>query len=107
MNEEASGVVALPKVMLIYFEGCPHWCTALEHLEQALDRVGRSDPVTLRLATNESEAQENHMAGSPTILINGRDPFPGGRPTWGCRLYPSEAGSIGAPSIDSLVELLS
>jgi hypothetical protein len=100
-------VVALPKVMLIYFEGCPHWRTALEHLEQALDRVGRSDPVTLRLVTNESEAQKNHMAGSPTILINGRDPFPGGGPTWGCRLYPSEAGSIGAPSIDSLVELLS
>jgi hypothetical protein len=23
VNEEASGVVALPKVMLIYFEGCP------------------------------------------------------------------------------------
>ena len=74
-------MVALPKVMLIYFEGCPHWRTALEHLEQALDRVGRSDPVTLRLVTNESEAQENHMAGSPTILINGRDPFPGGGPT--------------------------
>jgi hypothetical protein len=57
--------------------------------------------------TNEAEAQRHHMAGSPTILIGGRDPFPSGGPTWGCRRYPGESGSQGAPSVKSLVELLS
>jgi hypothetical protein len=95
------------EVELVYFDGCPHWREALTHLEIALAQVGRHDSVKLQLVTNEAEAQQHHMAGSPTILIGGRDPFPSGGVTSGCRLYPGEAGPGRAPSVKSLVELLS
>lgn len=104
---EPTDEAGLAEVELVYFHGCPHWRSALEHLEDALGQVGRSDSVKLQSVTNEAEAKQHHMAGSPTILIGGRDPFPGGGPTWGCRLYPGETGSVGAPSVKRLVELLS
>jgi hypothetical protein len=100
-------VACAGEVELVYFDGCPHWRDALAHLEVALAQVGRHDSVKLQLVTNEAEAKQHHMAGSPTILIGGRDPFPSGGATWGCRLYPGEAGSRGAPSAKSLVQLLS
>ncbi len=105
--EESATEAGLAEVELVYFDGCPHWRSALEHLEAALRQVGQNDSVKLQLVTNEAEAEKHHMAGSPTILIGGRDPFPGGAPTWGCRLYPCEDGSQGTPSVKSLVELLS
>jgi hypothetical protein len=95
------------RVELLYFDGCQHWPTALEHLEEALGKVGRTQAVQLRAVTNEAEAQQHEMAGSPTILIDGRDPFPSEGPTWGCRLYPVEGSSQGAPTVASLVEVLS
>jgi hypothetical protein len=105
--EESADEAGLEEVELVYFDGCPHWRGTLENLEAALGQVGRSDSVKLQLVTNEAEAEHHQMAGSPTILIGGRDPFPGGGPTWGCRLYPGEAGSQGIPSVKSFVELLS
>lgn len=107
MDEAPSDEARAAEVVLVYFEGCPHWCTALERLDEALGRVGRSDSVRLQRVANDAEARQHHMAGSPTILIDGQDPFPGGVPSWGCPLYPGEAGAQGAPSVKSLVELLS
>src|ERR1039457_2230300 len=78
--EESADKAGLAEEELVYFDGCPHWRSALEHLEEALGQVRRSDSVKLQLVTNEAEAQQHHMAGSPTILIGGRDPFPGGGP---------------------------
>ena len=107
MPEDVTGEPGRAEVKLVYFEACPHWRGALERLTEALAQVDRDDPVQLQLVTNEAEAHAHHMAGSPTILIGGRDPFPGGGPTWGCRLYPGEAGLQGALSAKRLVELLS
>jgi hypothetical protein len=49
------------------------------------------------------------MNGSPTLLIDGVDPFgrPGLRPSLSCRLYPDENGSLsGAPSVTQLRQVL-
>jgi hypothetical protein len=107
VEDEPSGGAGAADVALVYFDGCPHWRDALAHLELALAQVGRHDSVTLQLVTNETEARQRHMAGSPTILIGGRDPFPRGGASWGCRLYPGADGPVGAPSVESLVEVLS
>jgi hypothetical protein len=106
MGNESMEEPGSVRVELVYFEGCPHWRTALEHLENALQQAGRSDSIKLQLVTNKSEAEQHSMADSPTILIDGRDPFLGGGPAWGCRLYPGGDGSPGAPSVASLVEVL-
>jgi hypothetical protein len=48
------------------------------------------------------------MRGSPTILIDGRDAFPGAEelPAWSCRLYATEAGLRGVPTLQQLAEAL-
>ena len=54
------------------------------------------------------EAEAVGFRGSPTVLVNGRDPFaesdvPGGL---SCRVFGTEAGPAGAPTVEQLVEVL-
>jgi hypothetical protein len=44
------------------------------------------------------------MHGSPTIRVNGDDPFagPDPRPSLSCRLYGSDQGASGAPTVAEL-----
>jgi len=61
----------------------------------------------VEVATHE-DAQRLGMHGSPTILVNGSDPFPSeDDPSVACRLYRTADGVEGAPSVAELVEVLS
>ena len=95
-------------VELVYFEDCPNWRLARERLETALKSVGRRDAeVRLRLVANPIEAEAAGLRGSPTVLVNGEDPFPRATAAvWSCRLYQNEAGLEGAPSVSGLCEAL-
>ncbi len=46
--------------------------------------------------------------GSPTVLVDGQDPFPGDAAPAGlsCRVYRTASGVSGAPTIEQLVEVL-
>ena len=48
------------------------------------------------------------MTGSPTLLVDGVDPFaePGLAPSISCRLYRDECGAQGAPSVAVLRHVL-
>jgi hypothetical protein len=71
--------------------------------------MGRAgvDPASLRdcsVAIGDAPAD---FPGSPTILIDGRDPFAGATPVGPvCRRYPTEHGLDFAPSLEQLVEVL-
>jgi hypothetical protein len=45
------------------------------------------------------------MCGSPTVLVDGVDPFGGAGPSLACRLYRSGDEVEGAPPLDSLIEV--
>jgi hypothetical protein len=65
--------------------------------------------VTQRVITAEVDAERLGMTGSPTLLVDGVDPFarPGQEPSLSCRLYPDEQGRPGpAPSLRQLREAL-
>lgn len=51
-------------------------------------------------------AEQVGLRGSPTILIGGRDPFPGDGPAFACRLYPGAVGPEGAPAVTALAAAL-
>jgi len=97
------------KVSLLYFDGCPNWTVAYERLAAALVRSERSD-VIIELVRIESEEQaiEADFAGSPTLLIDGDDPFPGDAPRTGlsCRLYATPHGLDGSPTVEQLISSL-
>jgi hypothetical protein len=78
--------------------GCPNAAAFEERLAAAL--AGHPDAVVRRRqVADEREAAETGMAGSPTLLINGLDPF--AAPGLSCRLYRDAAGRAArAPSVE-------
>lgn len=84
--------------------GCPNAAALEDRLAAALaDYPGAV--VHRRQVADEREAALTGMAGSPTLLINGADPFAveGQVPGLSCRLYRDAAGRLaGAPSVEDL-----
>lgn len=95
-------------IEIVYFDGCPNWKLAHQRVLEALNAAGHADAeVRLHLVANPTEAQEAGMHGSPTILVDGQDPFPKASDAiWSCRLYQTDSGFEGAPSVSALVEAL-
>jgi hypothetical protein len=94
------------KVELQYFEGCPHWQTADDRLRQVA--ADRNLTVEHHLITTPAEAEEAQFRGSPTILIDGVDPFARGDDPVGlsCRLYQTPDGPAGSPTVTQLEAVL-
>ena len=89
------------KVTLQYFDGCPHWKLADERLARVLRELPRGK-VTLEYQRIDSPeaAEQIGFHGSPTILVDGRDPFASGTEPVGmsCRVFRTEDGAQGAPT---------
>ena len=98
------------KVSLLYFDGCPNWLEADERLQHALDALGRSDVEIERIEiSTPEEAEAAQFCGSPTILVDGSDPF-AERPLQvglSCRIYRTEHGPAGSPTVEQLLDVLS
>jgi len=96
-------------VRLLYFDDCPNWHVADERLRLALGGLGEGAPTVAyeRVSTPE-HAQRVGFRGSPTILVNGRDPFAQAEDPVGlsCRIYRSDAGVDYAPSVEELRSVL-
>lgn len=102
-------VVRPMKVTIQFFEGCPHWKVAEQRLRRALVDLGRADvEIGHQPVDSPEDAERLDFHGSPTILINGGDPFPGSdtEPSLGCRVYRTEEGMQGAPSVAQLRHVL-
>ncbi|MBV7697546.1 hypothetical protein [Streptomyces sp. TRM70350] len=85
--------------------GCPHQRLAENRLRQALQGAGLVGAgFTTRVIADQAEAERSGFTGSPTILIDGRDPFaePGASPSVACRIYRTPSGPDGAPEVDQL-----
>lgn len=90
------------KLELLYFDDCPNWEIAAERLDQAA--AARGLTVERRLVTTPEEAQAAQFRGSPTILIDGEDPFAAGDEPFGlaCRMYRTPDGPAGSPTTEQL-----
>ena len=96
-------------VTLLYYDGCPDWQVADVRLRKALALAGRDDVrVQHRQVTTPKEAEVTGLRGSPTVLVNGRDPFadPNAPAGLACRVFRTEAGLAGAPTVEQLVVVL-
>jgi hypothetical protein len=83
---------------------CPNVVLLEERLAQVLQ--GRRDvTVSRQVIADQDEAARQGMHGSPTILVDGKDPFaePGQPASVSCRLYRDSGGQVdGAPSVSQL-----
>jgi len=97
------------KITIQYFDGCPHWKLADERIRHVLRDLS-SDDVTLEYQLIDSPETADRLGfhGSPTILIDGWDPFVTGIEQAGmsCRVFRTEDGIQGAPTEAELRKLL-
>lgn len=96
------------QVELLYVPDCPNAARARERLERALAEVGATQPLRDTAVEDEHGAARAGMHGSPTILIDGTDPFAGDdtSPSLSCRLTQGDDGVVGVPTVDELVRAL-
>jgi hypothetical protein len=102
-------VVPHVDVELVVVPDCPHAPAAQELLRIALDAAGLPcTGIRLSIVESQREAEERGFGGSPTILINGVDPFaePGRPSALACRIYPGQAGPSALPPADELTRAL-
>lgn len=95
----------MTEVVFQYFSGCPNWNSTHERLEEAIG--DRSMSIEMQLVESPEEAAAVDFRGSPTVLIDGVDPFADpdtpAAGTLACRVYQTEDGS---PTVDQLREAL-
>ncbi|MEO6712070.1 MAG: DsbA family protein [Mycobacteriales bacterium] len=95
-------------IELLSVPDCPNIALARERVRAALDEAGAFATLHERVIGTDEEAARHGMRGSPTILINGIDPF--AQPTMphsvSCRLYTVDGGVQGSPSIGQLVRAM-
>ena len=96
-------------VQLLYFDGCPNWQQCHEVLLHALRRLGLAETtVTLQSITSVESADTLAFRGSPTVLVNGNDPFADGNAPVGltCRVFQTPNGLAGTPTLEQLLVAL-
>jgi hypothetical protein len=95
----------MTEIAFQYFDGCPNWQITHERLKQAIEGLGVK--VVMQLVETPEEAAEVGFRGSPTVLIDGVDPFadPDTRAAGAlaCRVYRTEDGS---PTVEQLRDAL-
>lgn len=88
-------------VVLLYFEPCPNW----KQLAALLDTVASERPglrVVHHIVDTDREGERIGFRGSPTILVDGADPFPvdDGAPIGlSCRRYLTPNGPAGTRDV--------
>jgi hypothetical protein len=93
------------RVGLRYFDGCPNWRVAEQRLRGVLTELGSPEAeIELERVETPEQAQAVAFRGSPTVLVDGEDPFLDDAAPVGltCRIYATPDGPQGAPSVDQL-----
>lgn len=90
-------------VTLLYFDDCPNWRLA----STLVDRLAAEHEdvvVHRRVVDSEEEAQRVGFIGSPTILIDGVDPWAPDGASFGlsCRIFVTPEGPTGSPTWEQL-----
>lgn len=96
------------QVSLLYFDGCPNWRETEQRLLAAFADSGVKTRLTYVHVDTQEDAERLGFRGSPTVLVDGRDPFASPEDPAGlaCRLFRTPDGLRGAPTIEQLREAL-
>ena len=88
------------ELSVLYFDDCPSYQIALEDLRLITAEMGWEGSIDLIRVGSHTDAERLGFRGSPTVLVNGHDPFVDSRTPIGlaCRLYRTETGYRGSPS---------
>jgi hypothetical protein len=93
---------------LLVIEGCPNVQPAAHLVSDVLGELGFSAEVPVEVVRDQESAERLGFVGSPTLLVDGVDPFQvdGGVPAVACRVYATPSGLAGLPDRDALRAVL-
>jgi hypothetical protein len=97
------------QVELLVVPDCPHETAARDVLREAARLAGIDDlQVTVTVIDTDEQARRRGFVGSPTLLVNGVDPFAvSGAPTGvTCRVYVGVDGPSGVPDVAAVRDAL-
>ncbi|MBB5078989.1 hypothetical protein [Nonomuraea endophytica] len=63
------------EIVVLTVPDCPHAPLLEEHLSRAMADVGLDGPIVRRTVNSAEDARLRGMRGSPTLLVDGVDPF--------------------------------
>lgn len=93
----------MPHVTLLYAPDCPNWPAIETLLTRLADETELEVEIERREVASIEEAQRLGVPGSPTVRIDGRDPFDStGEASLSCRLYATDEGLRGVPAAEDL-----
>jgi hypothetical protein len=96
-------------ITIVHTPGCPNLALLRERLDEALARRHTPDSqVSIEEVADPTDAARRGLYGSPALLVDGVDPFagPDSEPAFSCRVYRTESGVEGAPSVEQIVAVL-
>jgi hypothetical protein len=82
------------EIELLWFPGCPNWQETDRRLREALALAGADAEVVLVEVSTPDDADRLRFRGSPTVLVDGTDPFADDHAPVG----PACTSAAGAPS---------
>ena len=96
------------EITLQYFDGCPNWEVTAAHLRELIAQHQANASLHLQLIDTPEAAEIHGFRGSPTVLVNGNDPFadPGAPVGLSCRVYVTPDGLAGSPTRDQLSKVI-
>jgi hypothetical protein len=96
-------------VTIRYFDGCPNWRTILRRVVDIARDLDAGLDVSLERIESDEDAERLRFVGSPTLLLDGQDPFEVEVPSvfgLSCRIYRTPQGPAGSPTREQLREVL-
>lgn len=95
-------------ITIQYFDSCPNWKIAESRVKAIIEENQLDATLLYQLIDTPEAAEEHQFAGSPTLLIDGHDPFSTETAPIGlaCRTYMTETGSAESPSVEQIREAL-
>lgn len=92
------------RVTLLFVDDCPHRAPMESRLLRAAEAEGVVLELTSKTIRTLDEATRFGFVGSPTVLVDGVDPFgsPDDPPALACRRFPTPGGPAGVPDLDDL-----
>jgi len=95
-------------IELLVIPDCPNDAAAAELIKTAIADTGVRATIARTVIASPDHARQRGFTGSPTILLNGLDPFaqPDAPVALSCRLYSTPEGLRGVPALSDLRQAL-
>lgn len=95
-------------IVLQYFDSCPNWRITDQRIREVIAAHNLDMDYNLQLIESPEAAEKYDFHGSPSILVDGIDPFATADTSvaFACRIYRTESGHAEAPTVEQIAGAL-